>query len=426
MKFRSILKKSAASLLISNGVYIYTFLCNIALMRMLLPEDFGLLALATSLVGLIEIVTTFAFKAVLVQQREQRSMVRAVFQLALAVIVLKVAIGLLFWLVTEGRYDAVVWQLFWMVMLSKVFAGMGPLLVARLDKRGDFVRASLVTNGATAVAVTLAVVAVSLGAGVHGLALRLALPALLVFVAMMVFYPALFPGDLRGVNRRQLRVVGAAATRLYFQSGAEVTYLRVPLLIIEALFGAAVLGLFTQATYLVTLLQRITSAINHQVAFAFFARNRHDKTESAHGYRWLLLFNLVAALPVMALIALLPEQIVLFLWGESWLGVVPFLTVMAAMALLLPVFSLLKSRLLGLRRNTEITVVYLAGFAVFALGLVVPPPVDPALWIAGLATGSYVVMVAALWFFLERSNRGGAATPSGEPRATPAATGGQD
>ena len=118
-----------------------------------------------------------------------------------------------------------------------------------------------------------------------------------------------------------------------------------------------------------------------------------------------MLFNVVAALPVTILIFLFPDQIVTVLWGETWLGVVPFLKIMAAMTLLLPMFSLLKARFLGQRRNLVITVVYLVGAIIFVLGLLMLPQPASSLWVAGLATGSYVVMVSALWISLERSCR---------------------
>jgi len=102
----------------------------------------------------------------------------------------------------------------------------------------------------------------------------------------------------------------------------------------------------------------------------------------------------------------LPEPIVTFLWGEEWLGVVPFLKLMAAMILLLPIFVLLKSRLMGLRRNWSVTAGYVVGLVFFALGLLlVTAPAEASSWVAGLSMSSYVVMVAVLWIFIGRSDR---------------------
>ncbi len=242
MKFRSILRQSAASLLASNGVYVYTFLCTVLLMRMLLPEDFGAVALAVALVGLIEILTTFSFNTVLIQQREQASLVRSVFQGALAVILLKVLLGAVFFVVLQSEYGPQIWHLFGLLMASKMFASVGPLLVARLEKRGDFLRAALVTGGANMVAVTVAVVAVYAGSGTYGLVLREVLPPVLIVAAMVAFQPELLPRDLRRLHCRQLRVVAAASTRLYFHRGAAWADMRVPVRMVEVPSGAAPLG----------------------------------------------------------------------------------------------------------------------------------------------------------------------------------------
>lgn len=406
MKLRTILGQSAASLMVTNGVYLYTFLCNIALMRMLLPEDFGTVALAVSLVGLVEIFTTFSFNIVLVQHRDHPSLVRTIFQAAAAVVGLKLMLGLAFYLAMRGLYGELVWQLFAIVMVSKICSGLGTLLVARLEKRGDFLRATLVTAGSNMVGVSLAVAAVHFGAGVFGLVLRVVLPPVLILLAMAAFFPGLLPRGLGSISRRQMWMVMASGMRLYFQRGAEMIYMRIPLLLIETLFGAAFLGLFSQATYLVTLTHRVTSVLNQQIAVVFFARNRKDARESRSGFLAILSANLAVGLPMMVLLWFFADPLVLWLWGEAWIGAAAILKAMVAMTFLLPVFSLLKSRLLGLRQNNTITLAYLAAIALFCLGLVAGRGLgDPAVWAASLQVGSYglmIVIFAAVFHNLER------------------------
>ncbi len=410
MKVRSILKQSGMSFLVSNVVFVATFLGNVALVRMLLPEDFGFVALASSLVGLIEIVTTFAFNTVLIQQRDQSSLARTVFQLALVVLGLKLVLGAVFYLTGQSVYDQQIWTLFAVILASKMFSGLGPLLVARLEKRGDFLPATLVTSGATLLSVGLAVAAVYAGAGLYGLLLREALPPVIVFVAMVLVYPSVVPRGLLQANRRQLRVVAGASTRLYFQRGAELSFMRFPLLMIEAQFGAATLGLYAQTTYLVTLVNRVTSIVNQQVALVFFSRNRRDAQETRSGFLLLLAANSLVALPATVVLWVFPKDIILFLWGENWLETVPYLQVMAVMTFLLPIFTVLKSRLLGLRRNHAITFVYLAGILLLAGGLwLVRDLSDPNDWLAGLTVAAYSMMVvlcaALLWALGNKTRR---------------------
>lgn len=392
--------------MISNGVYLFTFMCNVALVRMLLPEHFGTVALSLSLVGLVEIVTTFAFNTVLFQHRDRASLFRCIFQFALIVTGLKLVIGVILYLGITVPYGTETGYLFALMLASKIFAGIGPLLVARLEKRGDFVRATLISSGATVLAVSVAVVAVYAGAGVYGLALREILPPVLVFLAMLIAHSDLWPRDLKQIDRRQLRVVAGAATRLYFQRGAELAYMRIPLLIVESVFGATVLGLLTQATYLVTLVNRITSYANQQIATVFFSHNRRAAREAKRGFLLLLAINVAVALPVTGLLWIFPQEIVLFLWGKDWVGAVPYLRVMAAMTLLLPLFTLLKSRLLGMRLNHAITLVYLTGLAFLTGGLWVGrDAADAAVWIAGLTTASYAIMMVLCGIFVRFSER---------------------
>lgn len=406
MKLRAILGQSAASLLVTSAIYVYTFLCNIALVRMLLPEDFGTVALAVSLVGLVEIFTTFSFNTVLVQQREHPSLIRTIFQAALAVVWLKMVVGLVLYLAMHDGYSTLVWQLFALVLGSKIFSGLGPLLVARLEKRGKFLRATLVTAGSNMVGVSLAVAAVYFGAGIFGLVLRVVAPPVLISLTMAAFYPKLLPSSLGGISRRQMKVVIVSGTRLYFQRGAEMVYMRIPLLLIESFFGAAFLGLFSQATYLVTLMHRFTSVLNQQIAVVFFARNRKNPQDTRSGFLALLSANLVVGLPMAGLLWVIADPLVLWLWGEAWIEAAAILKAMVAMTFLLPVFSLLKSRLLGQRRNNIITLAYLAAIALFCLGLMAVRGVgDPVFWAASLQVGSYglmIVIFAAVFHYLDR------------------------
>ena len=406
MKVRGILKQSGASFLVANIVFVLTFLGNIFLVRMLLPEDFGTLAFVTSLVGLIEIFTSFSLGTVLIQQSHRLSLLRTIFQFAFFVLGLKLILATVFFIVLQGRYDNLVWTLFTLIITSKAFACFGPLLVSQLDKRGDFLYSTLVTSGSTLISVIAAIFAVLCGAGLYGLLLREVLPPVLVFVAMVIFFPQLLPNRFFKFNQRGLRVVAVASTRLYFQRCSELAFARVPFLLIESIFGTSVLGLYAQATNLVTLVNRITGIINQQVASVFFSRNRRDVQETRSGFLLLIRINMILALPAIVLLFFFPNRLILFLWNENWLGAVDYLKLMAPMTFLLPLFTIFKSRLLGLRNNQSITAIYALGFIFFLIGLwFIQGISDSANWLAGLTTAAYALMVILsariLWFSVQ-------------------------
>lgn len=406
MKYKIVLKQAWSTLGTANGVYIYTFACNIILARLLLPEDFGLLAVVIALVGLMEIVTSFSLNILFIQRRDHPSLLRSIFQIGILIIGLKLAVGLVVYIIFRQQYDDLIWNLFFLVLLSKLFGGLAPLILARLDKRGEFLKSIFVSAGSNAVAVTASVIAVFLGAGVYGLSCRVIAPPILTFGVMAFAYPSLFPANLLKFNRRQLRFVLRISTNLYFQKASELAYDRIPSLIIESLFGPAVLGLLYQSTYLVRLVQRMISPINNQVALVFFASNRLDAEESSYGYRHLFLLNVIFALPVVCLFWKFSEDIVVFLWGNKWRDVAALLSIMSPLAILLPIFALLKSRLLGLRANVSITTVYCIGLISFILGLFyIPLGLTTSEWIAGLSLGSIALMVIALQFCLWQKRR---------------------
>ena len=400
MKVKNIYGQSLAALVLSNGVYVYTFAANILLARLLLPEDFGSLALVLALVGFIEICTSFSLSAVFIQRRDHQTLLRSIFQVGILVIGLKLAIGFFVSLMFTEQYASTIWHLFWLVLISKGFSTLGPLVLAKLEKRGDFLKASYISTGSNLLGVTLAVLAVMQGAGIYGLILRVVAPPICLFLLMLLIYPSLFPHDLKKISRRQLSFVLGVSTKLYFQKGSELGYERIPLFLIESLFGSVVLGLFYQSTYLVKLVHRVTSPINHQIAFVFFAKNRRVLKESDFGYRILVIVNACFGIPLAVIFGLFSEHVVIFLWGEKWIEAAPLLQVMASMSVLFPIFTLLKSRLLGERLNNSITCTYLIGLLVFIIGLLVPiAMITPSQKIAGLAVLAVIVMILSLQIF---------------------------
>jgi len=400
LKVKNIYGQSLATLILSNGVYVYTFAANVLLARLLLPEDFGSLALVLALVGFIEMCTSFSLSVVLIQRRDHQTLLRSIFQVGILVIGLKLVIGFMINLMLTDQYAKTIWHLFWLVLISKGFSTLGPLVLAKLEKRGDFLKASYISTGSNFLGVTLAVLAVMQGAGVYGLILRVVAPPIFLFLLILLFYPSLFPHDLKKINRRQLSFLLGVSIKLYFQKGSELGYERIPLFLIESVFGSVVLGLFYQSTYLVKIVHRIASPINHQIAFVFFSKNRQLHKESDFGYRILVIVNAILGIPLAVIFGLFSEQVVTFLWGEKWIEAAPLLQVMASMSVLFPIFTLMKSRLLGERLNNFITFTYLLGLLVFIIGLLIPTPmIMTPQKIAGLAVLSVIVMILSLQIF---------------------------
>ena len=369
MKLRHYVNEGARTLLANNLVYGVNFLGNLVMARMLAPHDFGLLALALALVGLVEILTTFSIHTVYVQRRDGPTLSRAIFQLSAAAAAIKILCGALVFLFAHSRYGQVVWILFTLILISKIVTTFGMLLITAIEKQGRFFHASLAVNLANTAGSIVAIICIWMGAGVYGLAMREFLPCFLTLAAVLPKTRHMWPSDWRRIDRRMLRILAIASGQMYIQRAAELSFMRIPALIMHSLLGSGVLGFFVQANYLVSAVNRVTSVANQQIALVFFSRNRKDLKQARAGQWLLVLLSLVLALPVVLVLALVPDMVVKLLWGQRWVGAIPLIRAMAPLALILPLFSIYKSRLIGLRRHNWITAAYAAGLAILVGGL---------------------------------------------------------
>ena len=327
---------SALDILLRQGVQ---FVVTIILARLLTPEDFGLIALLAFFTSLSITFVQGGLSMALVQRHdtthEEES---AVFWCNLAA---SIAFGgilvVIAPLVARFYGEPLLRPLMFVAAAQVVLSALGAVQTALLTRSLRFdqlTKTGIVSSLASGAA---GVVSAMAGLGVWALAIQMLVLAVVGSATLW------WVSDWRPAVRVRL-----SSVRHLFKFGVfvslssvlEVLYQNGFALIIGKLYGVRDLGLFNRAANLQGLPTNIISAIISRVALPLFAARADDPEALRRGFRMSLSFAMILSLPVMAGLALLPDLIILTLFGEQWLPAAPLVTILAIGGMLMPMHTI--------------------------------------------------------------------------------------
>jgi len=307
---------SGGTRLLGQGI---TWLITIVVIRLLTPDDYGLLALATVFVGFLLILAEAGLGAALVQAPElDYGKLRVVFAAAIviniALTVLLVAAAPLIGLFFSDSRLAPVLQVLSTQLLLSTFA---VIPTAILTRSMDFRRLSLVALMASISGSVCTLVLALSGYGVWSLIAGNLLSSALNTAGLNVVAP--FPRwpDFSLRRARNLLIYGGQVT------GARVlwyVYSQADVLIAGKLLGRELLGLYSVAMHLASLpVQKLSSIIN-QVAFPAFAQSQHDLALTSQYILKSLRIMCFFAVPMLWGISSITPEIIDVVLGPKWHG----------------------------------------------------------------------------------------------------------
>ncbi|WP_028103256.1 lipopolysaccharide biosynthesis protein [Pseudoduganella violaceinigra] len=323
------------------GSQVITWGITIYVMRLLLPTDYGLLAMATVLLGLLLMFSEVGLGPALVQRKEVSEQD---FRKALGIIWLvnlllfalaNAAAPLVAAFYHEPRLQALVHA------LSSQFLLL-PLVVlpdAQLQRDLAYRERSLIELGG-AVGGSLVTLALALtGAGVWALALGTLASLLLRALALNCCAPSYWRPQWPGQGMGALLGFGGkmTAARLLWYC-----FMQADILIVGRVLGDQLLGLYSVSMHLASLpMQRITAILN-QALFPVLARAQHDMPAIRAGVLQVLGYVGLLAFPMLWGMASVAPELVHVVLGPGWSGAVLPLQVLClimpfrALAQLLP------------------------------------------------------------------------------------------
>lgn len=299
---------------------------TLILARILVPQDFGLIALAMSVLGILEILGSFGFDIALIQnQQAPRSHYDTAWSLTLvygvisAILIIVLAVPATHFF-REPRLELILYALAGVAILQG-FENIGVVAFQKeLDFRKEFNFRVIKKIIGFSITVTLAIVLRNYWALVIG-----ALVSRMVGVALSYKLHSYRPrlsfvaiGDLWRFSGWMLvnNIVVFAAVKGYD-------------IIVGRIAGASVLGAYTIAYEISNL---PTTELVHPISralFPGFARFADDRRQLRSALIMSMSLVAMIAIPLGSGIAILSEPMVRLMLGEKWLDTIPVIEVLA-------------------------------------------------------------------------------------------------
>jgi PST family polysaccharide transporter len=355
----------------SQAVTVFLQLAStVVLARMLTPDDYGVMGMVLSFVGLASIFKDLGLSSAAIQraglttdQQTNLFWINSLFGLFLSGVV-ACASPLIAWFF--GRPELI--GMTWILSLTFVIAGLSAQHNAMMVRNMLYGRMGLINVLSIAVTFAVSVTLASLGFSFWSLAWGHVAGAA-ARTALTWWFSPFLPGLWKnGVGTRKLANFGANVTGFnivnYFSRNLDN-------ILIGKFAGADALGIYGRAYQLMLFpIQNLRGPID-AVTYPVLCRLQ-DRPEDWRNYHIQTLRVLsLLSMPLVAWMFLVSEPLILVLLGERWVEVVPLFKILAIVAFIQPSVSMIGSVMLSVGHSKRyflqgaaVTVVLVLAFAI--------------------------------------------------------------
>jgi O-antigen/teichoic acid export membrane protein len=302
------------------------------LARLLMPEDFGLMALATLVIGFAQAYADMGLSSAIVQRRDATNeQLSSLFWLNVVVgagffgVLLLVA-PLFAALYSEPRLTGLIS----LAALTFLVAPVGQQLFMLLQKNLHFRMLAVIDVVSAVVGVSTAVVLALKGMGVYSLVWGQLAGAVTRSLVLLRYG---MQGWRPQFRLRRNDLAGYVRFGAYQMGERTINFLGFNLdkLLIGSLIGTHGLGLYNVAYQLVMKPLQVFNPIIARIAFPLFAMVQNDDARLRSGYLDVIRVVALVLFPIYMGMIVLAEPLVLVLLGEDWRSVVPTLRTLGAL-----------------------------------------------------------------------------------------------
>lgn len=331
-KTASATKWSALDVFMRQGVQ---FAVSIVLARILVPEDFGVVAVLALFVGMATVFIDGGLGAALIQRQNTTGIDESTvffFNLGMGA-----TCGILLcasapWIV--AFFELPILQYLSYAMALNLFVGaFGSIHTALLAKEMNFKTTAKVGAVSSVVAGVVAIVMAIRGYGVWSLVGHTVASGIVTVLLLWMWHPWRPSWNFSMASLRSLFRFGGYDMA---SSLLDVFVTNLYAILIGKMYSVRDVGLFTRArtTQLVPVTMMLS--IVQRVAFSAFSSVAEDKARLVRGLRQAQAVAMFVNLPITVGVIVLAEPLVLTLFGEQWLPCVPMLQVLGLGGILWP------------------------------------------------------------------------------------------
>jgi O-antigen/teichoic acid export membrane protein len=374
------LRWSAGARLVSQ---LASWAATLIVIRLLTPEDYGLMAMTMAVVALAQQFSDFGFEAAIVRSRTvDVATIRANFGLAVALnaglfVLVFATAPLLSWYFDE----ALTWYIR-AVAVTFLLAPFGMVYEALLIRALDLRRQALINESCRQVASLTSLALALAGAGVWALVAGPVAGAASRAVAFSALSPERHPPSWAPATMRaHLRFGGFVALQNVLRWASR----QIDVLVLGRALATPELGGYRVAKELTALPANKLGQVLGQLPLAAFARLQRRPRHLARVLTTTLAMTLRLTVPAFAAMSALAPELVPVLLGPNWQPVVPVMTFLALAMPLQLVLTLSNQALNAIDRPAVATVAYAVLAVAIGLAAYVAAPFGLGAIAAGVA-----------------------------------------
>lgn len=338
------------SFLESVGMRGMQFFIGILLARLLIPEQFGLIAMLTFFIAVAQTFLDSGFGAALIQKREATTIdISTIFYFNIAVGFATVGILCLVAPWIAAFYNQpILTPLTRALSLVIVINSFGLIQNTILTKEINFKTQTKVSLIAGVLSGIIGVIMAVMDFGVWSLVVQQISSALFRTICLW-FFSSWRPILIFSFS--SLREMFGFSSRLLASELLNQIFNNIYLLVIGKLFSARDLGFFTRASSIQDLPTHALAGTVGRVTFPVFSTIQDDPVLLKSGLKKALTTLVLVNFPMMIGLVMVSRPLVLFLLTEKWLESIPYLQLLCFLGLLFPLHVINLNLLQALGRS---------------------------------------------------------------------------
>lgn len=323
--------------LLQQGV---SFIISIFLARLLSPAEFGLVGMAMVFITIFQVFVDVGFTSALIQRQDNTNLTYS------SVFYLNLFLGLLLTLIfyfsapLVGAFyekEEITKLVKWLSLLF-ILNSFDLVQIAILKKRLNFKIITVRTFAAVVFGGVAGVIAAFSGFGVYSLVIQKLITS--VLSSIMLWSTAGWKPDLR-FSMKEVKKLTGYSTYVFLDKTFTSIFQQIDVLAVGKVFSANMLGYYSRATSLNTIITSYSSSSLSSVFFPVLSSVQHKPEEYKRIYFKVLSVIAFTSYFITGVACILAKDIILLLFGQKWLPTVVIFQVLVLMSCNPPINSMM-------------------------------------------------------------------------------------
>jgi teichuronic acid exporter len=318
------------------GSQLISFIVSIILARLILPEEFGLIGMLAIFMGIGGALFDGGLTSSLIRTKDLDHVdYSTVFYFNfLGSIIIYLILFLSAPFIADFYHQNSLTNITRVYGFSFILSAFGAVQNTILTRELKFKRQALIALPALIISSLIGVTLAYLNYGVWSLVYAALANSL--FTSLFLWYTSTwYPTFL--FDKEKFHRHFYYGYKLTISSVLDIVFTNIYQIIIGRFYSASQVGYYTRANTLMMLpVGNVSGALN-RVVFPLFSKMQDDIPKFRNAYKQIMLMVLFIISPIIVLMAVLAEPLVVFLFTEKWLSIVPIFQIICFTGILYPI-----------------------------------------------------------------------------------------